>query len=259
MRKINRDNLPPVNLYVMGTNTGFSKWRVSENNVIRLFQNDPISFNNGVFVFPAHPSYDIWKKELVNIQGQKCCFCEKPIKNGAIEHYRPKKGWQQNVGDPITRPGYYWLAYRWKNLLLSCSDCNESGQKGNLFPIDGIRALVPTSNLNLELARLINPYEEDPSTFISFYKSDPISLHPKGNATIQVLKLKDRADIKEIRRDKFDLYSLAVKVAKLPAPNNTFTQDDINEAKERVRSNCKPKKPFSGMIIENIKNGHIVL
>jgi len=256
MRKISRDNFPPEDLYKIGVNKGFAKWRVIENKVLRSFTNDPLPFTNGSFVFPEHPSYHIWRDELINLQGLKCCFCEKSIKNGALEHFRPKKGWQQDSGDPISRPGYYWLAYRWKNLLLACSDCNESGQKGNVFPIDGIRALNSTSNLNVELSKLINPYEEDPATFLSFYKSDPISLHPRGQKTIEILKLKERADIKEIRRDIYVLYRLAIKLSNLSASDSPFEQTDIDEAKEMVRVKVKLKQPFSGMIIENLRHNN---
>ncbi len=248
MRKINRDNLPPVDVYLNGPNIRISKWRVAENNVIAAFKNQPVPFHNGDYVFRKNPSYDKWKQELINIQGKKCCFCEKAIQNGVIEHFRPKKGWQQNEGDPITRPGYYWLAYRWRNLLLSCTECNESGQKGNLFPINNVRATNVNSNLNDELAELINPYEEEPSTFLSFYNSEPISLHPKGHKTIEILKLKDRADIAQNRKDIFDLYQLSYTLSQLPYPIGNITQEMIDAAKERVRFKIKMKQPFSGMI-----------
>jgi uncharacterized protein (TIGR02646 family) len=257
MIKIDRDNLPPIDTYEIGVNKGISRWKVVENDVIRAFKNNPLTFSNGDYVFPTNPSYAKWKNELINVQGKKCCFCEKAVKNGVIEHFRPKKGWQQNAGDPITRPGYYWLAYRWKNLLLSCTDCNESGQKGNLFPIDGIRAFSPVCNLTRENSKLVNPYEENPSAFISYYKSEPISLHPRGRKTIEVLKLDVRADIKQNRRDVYDIYDLSLQIAKLPHPIGSITQQKIEEAKERIRVKIKKKEPFSGMILENLKNGTI--
>lgn len=256
MRKIDRDNLPPQDLYLIGTNKGISKWRVVENAVIKAFINNAIPFNDGTFSFPSHPSYEIWRKELINLQGFKCCFCEKPIKNGALEHFRPKKGWQENKGDALTRPGYFWLAYRWKNMFLSCTDCNESGQKGNLFPIDGVRALRTNSNLNVELPKLINPYDENPNIHLSFYKSDPISHSERGRKTIEIFKLKDRADIKEIRKDTFDLYETAMKIANLTAPIGPFTEAHIQKFKNQIRVKLKSKQPFSGMIVENLRQNN---
>ena len=63
----------------------------------------------------------------------------------AVEHYRPKG--EVLEGNLRLRPGYYWLAATWDNLLPSCTDCNsprrqeESGGtvrvrgKGKYFPL----------------------------------------------------------------------------------------------------------------------------
>jgi hypothetical protein len=48
--------------------------------------------------------------------------------------FRPKGGWVQNDGDALTQPGYYWLAYEWSNLLISCQLCNQEFKK-NRFPL----------------------------------------------------------------------------------------------------------------------------
>src|SRR5574341_1145443 len=65
----------------------------------------------------------------------KCAYCETLIAEnhpGDIEHFRPKgrvtdsMGRQLMVqdenGEEYPHPGYYWLAYDWKNLLLACED-----------------------------------------------------------------------------------------------------------------------------------------
>ena len=162
MNKISRDNFPPNDSYQIGANKNSQRWRVAERSVINEFSANNAPFIDGSYNFPANPSTLKWKEELEAVQGKKCCYCEKPVNNGVLEHYRPKKGYQQTRGDAITRPGYYWLAYRWKNLLLSCTECNEANTKGNLFPISGTRATLPTTRLETEGAQLINPYEEDP-------------------------------------------------------------------------------------------------
>ena len=191
MNKIPRDKFPPEDSYKNGNFKGRQKWRVAENEIIQDFNRDNREFLDGKKKFRQNPSSIIWKNTLIDIQGRKCCYCEKPINSGDLEHYRPKKGWQQTKGDSITRPGYYWLAYRWSNLLLSCKECNESKTKGNLFPISGNRALGPKYNLSAEKAVLINPYDENPSDSITFYKSDPISKNNRGRRTIDILDLKN--------------------------------------------------------------------
>ncbi len=56
----------------------------------------------------------------------KCSYCESRITtiyNGDIEHYRPK-GKIKEAASP--RPGYYWLASEWENLLFACPFCNQT-------------------------------------------------------------------------------------------------------------------------------------
>ncbi len=67
------------------------------------------------------------RSALAACQFGKCCFCESKIQHvmsGEVEHFRPKGGVRQRRSDPLDRPGYYWLAYDWSNLLLSCQSCN---------------------------------------------------------------------------------------------------------------------------------------
>lgn len=76
------------------------------------------------------------KQALRIAQHDKCCFCEAKLGHtqfGDVEHFRPKAGSRQRPDD---RPmaGYYWLAYAWANLYLSCEVCNRR-HKGGLFPL----------------------------------------------------------------------------------------------------------------------------
>jgi len=256
MIKIDRDIFPPDDKYIIGANRGRQKWRVRENQVIRAFKADDSAFLQGNYTFPKHPSYDLWKNELIKCQGQKCCYCEKPINKGLIEHYRPKNAWKQSGGSQLNRPGYYWLAYRWSNLLLSCNECNSSGNKGNLFPVSGNRANTLKCDLRLENQTLINPYDEDPSTYISFYKSDIISLHPKGKATIDILSLNTRSDLASIREDRFQLYKNSLIISKLPLDNGVIENNIIEENKIKIKK-IKRDKHFSGMLQSNISQGLI--
>src|SRR6266511_3690577 len=77
------------------------------------------------------------KNALLRAQHNKCCYCESKFRHtsyGAVEHYRPKGSVKQAPGLKEEYPGYYWLAYDWNNLLVSCERCNTS-HKGNLFPL----------------------------------------------------------------------------------------------------------------------------
>ena len=103
--------------------------------------------NDESFDFKAYKKPDV-VAALEAMFGQKCCYCESDYGAVAptdIEHYRPKGA----ILDPdgkIRKPGYYWLAAEWTNLLPSCIDCNrergheyEDGRevtgKANKFPL----------------------------------------------------------------------------------------------------------------------------
>lgn len=100
------------------------------------------------------------QKRLHDIYSLKCGYCEKKLLDASkpIEHYRPKRG------------GYYWLAYSWDNLLLSCTECNTS--KLNKFPIKGKKVnynneafedihTLGKSYDEVEKPYLINPEKDD--------------------------------------------------------------------------------------------------
>lgn len=66
------------------------------------------------------------RKTLIKMFRGKCAYCESKITaiyNGDIEHFRPK-GKIQNANP--SRPGYFWLASEWENLLFACPFCNQT-------------------------------------------------------------------------------------------------------------------------------------
>ncbi|MFM8287928.1 MAG: hypothetical protein ACKOGA_14500, partial [Planctomycetaceae bacterium] len=121
--------------------------------------------------------------------GGRCAYCESQIEGtqpGDIDHFRPKKPLTHAddtpvyVSDPTTgekrrHPGYFWLAYDWRNLVPSCAGCNRPNNlrnrkhraelklgKRSRFPVEGQHALND-SELRSERPLLINPAEEDPA------------------------------------------------------------------------------------------------
>ncbi|MFT7036596.1 MAG: hypothetical protein ACJA2S_005128 [Cyclobacteriaceae bacterium] len=68
------------------------------------------------------------RKILQKMFHGKCAYCESKITAiypGDIEHFRPKGGYI-NDDEPLSKPGYYWLAADWGNLLLACPFCNQT-------------------------------------------------------------------------------------------------------------------------------------
>lgn len=144
------------------------------------------------------------KDALIEAQHGKCCFCERKVwDDGDVEHFRPKGGVWKSPGLTMEKPGYYWLAYEWTNLFLSCGACN-SRNKRNLFPLaDGSpRSRFHGDDCSTELPMFIDPSMENPELLIGWRSEVPfaVSGDPRGTATIRALGL-DRPALLEIRRE----------------------------------------------------------
>jgi len=157
------------------------------------------------------------KDSLKVLQDYKCCFCEAKIghtSHGDVEHFRPKTGWVQD-NEKLNKPGYYWLAYDWDNLFLSCELCNQRYKK-NFFPLlpASFRAVSHTDDYKTEQPVFIHPVNDNPEDFILFNEEIPIAVNEntRGKATIAKLGL-DRDLLNEHRRKTFnkmkDIYDLA--------------------------------------------------
>lgn len=154
------------------------------------------------------------KTKLNESHYYKCCYCETKFKYPRdldVEHFRPKKHAQQSEGSAEILLVYFWLAYDWDNLLLSCAECNR-GYKKNLFPLENEadRALPETRNIDNEIPILINPAsvtEDDPRNHIRFVNETPEGKTQRGKKIIDCLGLRrdilleDRLEhLKEIRK-----------------------------------------------------------
>lgn len=176
------------------------------------------------------------KDSLIGIQGYKCCFCESKIghiDDGDVEHFRPKAGWVQDE-ESINKPGYYWLAYDWDNLLLSCGKCNQRFKR-NYFPLSTeIRALSHNDSVDDEEPIFIHPGNENAEMFITFNEEIPkeVDGNVRGQQTIKKLQL-DRDGLNEQRKSKLDMvrdiYDLA-KGLHINYPESELTK----ESKRRI-------------------------
>jgi hypothetical protein len=99
---------------------------------------------------------------------------------------------KQADGDQRQTPGYFWLAYRWDNLLLTCFRCNTN-RKRDLFPLrfPDRRARDPNENDDAAGPLLINPCTEDPREHIRYRDVVAYSVNnsTKGTATRNLFAL----------------------------------------------------------------------
>jgi uncharacterized protein (TIGR02646 family) len=121
---------------------------------------------------------------LERLCDRKCAYCEAPAPASTswdVEHYRPKG----RVSERADHPGYYWLAYEWENLLLSCELCNRrrkdrptweqaepgtTAGKADRFPLsdETTRAMDPSGDLAAEARLLLDPTQDDPEEHVAF-------------------------------------------------------------------------------------------
>ena len=219
---------------------------------------NPDYYHSGKQKFPKRDYYSApeVKAVLVAMHCSKCCYCEKRYTTSAylhVEHFRPKAGFRQastQLKDEL--PGYYWLAYRWETLLLSCYDCN-SRHKGTFFPLSNPKKRARSHHFDIaeEHPLLVNPAEEDPRGHIRFDEDLPTGTNWRGRATIARLGLR-RKNLREDRlkllgdikryHDIIELSAEYPDVAKFQAIALEYGEL-INDAKQRDAE-------FSSMVID---------
>jgi len=226
MIRINKPvNSPPVLLTQGRQQTGFD---------CANYERNAAGYDNGTLKFSFTASiygHDSVKDALIQAQHGKCCFCEAKITHisyGDVEHFRPKAGYRQDAGDPLGRPGYYWLAYEWSNLYLCCQLCNQRHKK-NFFPLEdaNLRCRNHQQELNLESSLFIDPGVVDPEDHIEFKAEQPVAKNGsrQGETTIEALGLR-REPLRERRFDRYKMLSILKDVAKL-LPNDVTGQEAI--------------------------------
>lgn len=90
--------------------------------------------------------YSIYKdsdvrKKLIEMFHGKCAYCESKITamySGDIEHFRPKGEIRDTKP---SKPGYFWLASEWDNLLFACPFCNQTNTHEIIID-DNIKEIV---------------------------------------------------------------------------------------------------------------------
>jgi 5-methylcytosine-specific restriction endonuclease McrA len=197
---------------------------------------------------------DIWsaaKPSYLKAQAGKCIFCESKfaaVSYGDVEHFRPKSGYVAVKGEPLEKPGYWWLAYEWSNYWASCQRCNQEFKK-NYFPIQSeqSRAKTPTDSLANEKALLPDPAKEDPRAFLEFRSEVAFARQgsPRGQACIDVAGL-NRDDLLELRREVLKSLRFILTVWRQPSITPAFK----TECETFLKLQLAPHMPYSAMVLD---------
>ena len=289
MIKIQRNPLPPElpvfteRKYLSQDGvTLLSKAELEKEKAIAFFT-DPANFQNDKKITKKNFKFTVYKdarlvEALEGCFHKKCAYCESEfahITPADIEHYRPKA--EIDTGRQKLRPGYYWLAGGWNNLLISCPDCNRSrkqpvpGQtvkvllgKLDQFPLanDANRVRNHTGNLAQEepVRLLLNPCLDNPEDHLT-YDDEGIILprldannqpSQKGVNSIFVYALQ-RKNLVE-RREKilkdfqFHIDELNDLVARKNETGGTFFDDMIVRNIEHLKTHAVVGSEFLALL-----------
>ncbi len=198
------------------------------------------------------------KQALKGMQHGKCCFCESKITHvvdGDVEHFRPKKAVLED--GQLERPGYYWLAYTWENLMLSCVWCNRR-EKGNKFPIDGTRAETPEDDLEQEYPLFIDPAgPDDPEMLISFTdlgQAIAVDENRCGQTTIQELGL-NRDPLQERRQKRIQAVKAQLTIKRLAALLQEV--DELARAEQELEQYTRVQAEYAALSRAFLKRHNI--
>lgn len=195
------------------------------------------------------------KAALMKAHNNKCCYCETKSRSSgdfAVEHYRPKGGVKQSRKQKHDDClGYYWLAYDWDNLLLSCHECNRDW-KSTLFPLSNPRQRARRHHDDIKAERplIINPAAKgDPRRHIRFHHVSPVGLTRKGRVTIESLGLR-RASLRERRLLIIELINsqLIIIANAKRHPRDRVAQRDAIHAQQIIDSAVLSDAAFSSMV-----------
>ena len=145
---------------------------------------------------------DLVRAALEELFHNKCSYCEQELPESSwnVEHFRPKG----RIAENRKHPGYYWLAYEWKNLYPSCVPCNQRRRdkpvwgdtrngtiagKLDQFPLldESTRANKPGDDIDKEKKLLLDPCVDDPEKHLAYGVNGEIfGLDEYGKATIEI-------------------------------------------------------------------------
>jgi uncharacterized protein (TIGR02646 family) len=260
---IRRRPVPVVPEYLLG-----EKALGERDDAIEAFRQD----ENAKFTFNAYKNKSV-RKALNAAFNFKCAYCEayfgatQPV---AVEHYRPKSA-VLGADGKLKKPGYYWLAGTWTNLLPSCTDCNSAREqeipgenprtmgKANMFPIANEKARAKKPDQEKKEQRLLlHPYLDQPERHLVFDADGSVKPartggreSKKGAASIEVYALRrpqlatDRARVATlVRASVKQIGDLRVVFGRTGDP---LLEQSIREEIATLKSFLAETSPYSAM------------
>ena len=216
------------------------------------------------------------KRHLAKVLGRghsdtdfKCWYCEEKASrfDYHVDHFRPKGRVKDRDCQP--KPGYWWLAFDYRNYRLSCAYCNTPHRndedhiargKWDQFPLGAgsSRSQGPHQNVDDEIPLLIDPCLQSQVGWLWFDaegKATPTYDEgfgrDKAARTIEILNLND-ARVKEARKQiLLDCKRLVdegnEEMKKISRTGSPAAQSRYEDICRQIREKVRPHSEFSAM------------
>lgn len=229
-------------------------------------------------IFSAYKKQPV-KDELTAMFGVKCAYCESVYAHLTpmdVEHFRPKGGYLDAAG-VLRKPGYYWLAANWPNLLPSCVDCNRERKqfrrssdgklvpsksgKANHFPLlAGTPRATCRAEIALERPLLLDPCLDAPEDHLVFF-ADGFVVPTINEAELEAPKGRTTIDVFGLSRDTLvgQRRGLAIKIKGVMQsvfyadrnrrvyPDDAVMKEQVNDALNNLKIYLAPGEPFHAL------------
>jgi len=260
---------PKIDRAIMDKFERFFEWEVWKLEGVRARDKAIADFAAGRKPTVDEKLYKREKHVFMAAANNKCAYCETKIggvdQPGDVEHFRPKGRIIDESGKPVTikddkgndipHPGYYWLAYDWRNLLIACKTCNspmrdeEAGitrGKWDRFPLmpgTAFRATKPGDEAK-EIAAFLHPVFEDPEKHFAFdEKTGLLGCKTQQAEICEKWLYLNREGLRELRVDTYE--SVMGRTTKLFNAVTLRVKDTLQETVNFLTAYKKGEKAYS--------------
>lgn len=254
----------------------------TENAIAYYTPYDP---SKDIFNFKVYSDASV-KDALIKLFNGKCAYCESTFLHvypGDVEHFRPKGEIEEAI--PDKKPGYYWLAADWDNLLLSCRNCNQklthsiygtsekkTMGKMNHFPLsDPLRYVRTHDNPNgikdeEDYRLLLNPCIDKPEEHLEYGNEGIIRpkrdahniISSKGKKSIEVYVLQRATLVQAREKVLIEIQAQIQRVIEATSNFNKFLNSPdpalrfyyekiLKRELERLKKFLNPEEQYIGM------------
>lgn len=263
-----------------------SKGLIETQKAIEWYKENPKQ--KDLFDFKVYKHKSV-KEALGNLFHGKCAYCESKYESTSppdIEHFRPKGAIK--INGKLDRPGYYWLAADWDNLLPSCIDCNRGREqelleledhnikvagKANWFPVKGQHIHRDEKDVHKkdvhteEECLLLHPCRdekpEDHLKFVELIRKSELKgvivdeLSEKGMHSIDVFAF-NRTGLVDRRKDYWtrvenQAKSVSNQLETLRILDHPVVRDNLTHEIDQLFLYAKEDQEFAGMARQLIK------